>query len=338
MKNRVFLWHLLFWIVYMSIFTFIEGGYANQFREAFLIEVAYFPIRLAVIYLNYFWLMPKFLLNDKTRQYVILTILSILIASFLHRLLMFSFINELIFPGWDQGSFWQGYKFLRAGMIITSPMIFLIGLTVIYRLVDSQKKLAEISEERTKTELQYLKNQINPHFFFNTLNSLYGLALKKSDQTPNVVMKLSELMSYMLYDTDQTGVALSKEINYIKNYIELEEVRFEGRFKCNLQVDGDIDNLLIPPMILLPFVENAFKHGVNTSSEGAWINVLIRGGKKELMFEVENSIGKSSEEEKKGGLGIQNVVRRLQLLFEDNYSLNYGRSGQKYSVQLTIQL
>ncbi|MEP1097393.1 MAG: histidine kinase [Cyclobacteriaceae bacterium] len=338
MKSKVFLWHLLFWIVYMSIFTFIEGGYNNKFKEAFFIEIAYFPVRMAVVYSNYFWLMPNLLMKDRTRQYVAYTLLSILIASFLHRLIMYNYINELIFPDWDQGGFWQSYKFIQAGMIITSPMIFLVGLTVVYRLVDSQKKIAEISEERTKTELQYLKNQINPHFFFNTLNNLYGLALKKSDQTANVVMKLSELMSYMLYDTNQQSVALSKEINYIKNYIELEEVRFDNRFKCNLQVNGDIEKRKIPPMLLLPFVENAFKHGVNTLSEGAWINVIVRADENELLFEIDNSIGDYSEKEKKGGLGIQNVERRLELLYPERYQLDYEKSGSKFSVHLAIQL
>ncbi|WP_436517480.1 sensor histidine kinase [Ekhidna sp. To15] len=337
MKRRTFLWHSLFWVVYMSIFTFVEGGYSNKFRQAFFIETAYFPIRLVVVYLNYFVIMPGFLLKGRIGQYLTRTFISILIAAVFHRFVMYQYINELIFPDWDQGSFWQLYKFVQAGMIITSPMIFLIGITVVYRLIDSQKKLAQIAEERTKAELLYLKNQINPHFFFNTLNNLYGLALSKSDKTPEVVMKLSELMSYMLYDTKQSFVTLDKEIHYIKNYIELEEVRFEGRFNCNMKIEGMTEQLSVPPLLLLPFVENAFKHGVNTSSSGAWINVNLVVTKTELSFSVENSIG-LKQKSHKGGLGIKNVQRRLELLYPDKHELTFGENDNSYKVFLALQL
>lgn len=320
----------------MSIFTFIEGGYGNNFDDAFFIEVAYFPIRLIVVYFNYFKLTPNFLMKGKIRAYILFTLISVVTGSFLHRLAMHHYINALIFPDWEQGSFWQAYRFIQSGMIITSPMIFLIGLTVVYRLIDSQKKLAEISEERTKAELQFLKSQINPHFFFNTLNNLFGLALAKSDKTAEVVMKLSELMSYMLYETRRQYVTLTKEINYIKNYIELEEVRFGGRFTCDLNITGDTQ-LNIPPMLLLPFVENAFKHGVHTSSEGAWIKVVLEVDEHQLNFKVENSIG-DREEGKKGGLGIANVKRRLALLFPEKHKLKIEDQDNQYYISLTVDL
>lgn len=337
MKRKTLLWHVVFWILYMSIFTFVEGGYSNKFREAFLIEAAYFPIRMVVVYVNYFLFMPNFLLKGQIRTYILKTFISIVLATIAHRYLMYEYINELIFPGWDQGSFWQSYKFVQAGMIITSPMIFLIGITVVYRLVESQKKLAQIAEERTKAELLYLKNQINPHFFFNTLNNLYGLSLSKSDKTPEVVMKLSELMSYMLYDTKQSSVPLEKEINYVKNYIELEEIRFEGRFTCNLKVKGPFDQISVPPLLLLPFVENAFKHGVNTSSSGAWINVDVEIFDNQLSFCVENSVAVKTETTK-GGLGIENVKRRLELIYPERHKLRFSEKNDGFKVSLLLQL
>lgn len=320
----------------MSIFTFVEGGYNNQFREAMLIEVTYFPVRLLIVYLNYFFLMPRLLLKDQTRKYIIYTLGSIIMGIFIQRYCSYYYTNAIIFPDWNQGSFWQTYKFLQTGMILTSPMIFLIGITVVYRLVESQRKIAVISEERTKAELQYLKSQINPHFFFNTLNNLYGLALAKSDKTPDVVMKLSELMSYMLYETQQQFVSLSKEINYIKNYIELEEVRFEGRFTCELDMPGN-EQIAIPPMLLLPFVENAFKHGVHTSSEGAWIKVRLQMENQLLTFEVENSVG-GERNDANGGLGIANVKRRLELLFPQLHELNIYPAKDTFRILLKIEL
>ncbi len=321
----------------MSIFTFVEGGYNNRFRDAMLIEAAYFPIRLLVVYTNYFILMPRLLLNGATIRYILMTLTTIIIGALLQRWFAFYHINELIFPGWEQGEFWQLYRIVQTGMIITSPMIFLIGITVVYRLVESQRKLAEIAEERTKAELQYLKNQINPHFFFNTLNNLYGLALAKSDKTSEVVMKLSELMSYMLYDTRQSTVPLTKELNYIQNYIELEEIRFEGRFSCNVGMEGDVESVNLPPMLLLPFVENAFKHGVNTASRDAWINVIVKADRDRLSFVVENSVGEKKAETK-GGLGIENVKRRLELLYPQKHTLEYGKTEEGYKITLELNL
>jgi two-component system, LytTR family, sensor kinase len=335
MSKRTLLWHVIFWVVYMSIFTFVEGGYNNQFKEAMLLEVAYFPVRLFIVYLNYFLLMPRLLLKGETKKYIIYTLVSIIIATLVQRCLSYYYVNELIFPDWNQGSFWQSYKFLQAGMILTSPMIFLIGITVVYRLVESQRKIAEIGEERTKAELQYLKNQINPHFFFNTLNNLYGLALAKSDKTADVVMKLSELMSYMLYETQHQSVSVEKEINYIRNYIELEEVRFDERFTCNLDITGN-DKKPIPPMLLLPFVENAFKHGVHTSSKGAWIKVRLNVEEEQLTFEVENSVG-DKRNDSNGGLGISNVKRRLELLFPEKHDLNIHQAKDTFRISLRIE-
>lgn len=321
----------------MSIFTFIEGGYKNQFREALLIEMAYFPIRLLVVYFNYFLLLPKLLMQEKTKKYILYTFLSLTVAVLIHRLLMFHYINELIFPNWDQGSFWQLYKFIQTGMIITSPMIFIVGITVVYRLVASQRKITEIEKEKTKTELQYLRNQINPHFFFNTLNNLYGLALVKSDKTADLVMKLSELMSYMLYDSQQPFVPLSKEISYIKNYIELEKIRFDERFICEFDIINDVE-IEIPPMLLLPFVENAFKHGVHSSSSNAWIRVGLLVEKQHLKFEVENSVELEKDTDKGGGLGISNIKRRLELLYTDKHDLRIHRSSNSFQIVLNIEL
>lgn len=336
MSKKTLFWHVIFWIVYMSIFTFVEGGYNNNFRQALFIELAYFPIRIIVVYTNYFAFVPRLLLREHVFKYIIYTLLTVFAGTVLYRYFAFTYINPFLYPDWNQGAFLQPYRFVQSAMIITSPMIFLIGITVIYRLVESQRRIAEIAEERTKAELQYLKSQINPHFFFNTLNNLYGLALAKSDKTPDVVMKLSELMSYMLYETQHQIVPIEKEITYIKNYIELEKIRFEGRFSCELDIEN-MSHLNIPPMLLLPFVENAFKHGVHTSSKDAWIKVGLRMEGKQLTFKVANSIGEK-QNERKGGLGIANLKRRLELLYPDKYVLDIQSSEDTFLISLKIEL
>ncbi len=337
-RHKEILYHILFWVTYSSIFTFVEGGYSNKFQNAFYIEVVYLPFRLVVVYLNFFWLMPKYLLKRKIGLYMALTIFTIIIASFGHRYTAYFHTNAFIFPNWEQGDFWQAYKFLQSAMIITSPMIFLIGLSIVSKWVTTERRAELLEKEKLKAELGYLRSQINPHFFFNTLNNLYGLALQKSDRTAEVVMKLSELMSYILYEADREHVPLSKEIDQIERYIALEQIRYENRFKLDFLIDGDIDQFQIPPLLLLPFVENSFKHGVNKDSQEGWVGITIDVKESEFYFCIKNKIPvlKEKDGSDNNGLGIANTKKRLELLFPNCHSLEYTETKELFSVTLTI--
>lgn len=323
----------------MAIFTFVEGGYNNQFKTAFYVELVYLPFRLAVVYTNFFLLLPTLLHKRNLTLYVGYTFLSIIIVTILHRILMFNILNDILYPSWNQGNFWQVFKLLQSFMIITSPMIFLIGFTIIGRWVTSERKAEMLRNEKTKAELNYLRSQINPHFFFNTLNNLYGLALNKSDKTAGVVMKLSELMSYILYEADREKVPLSREIEQIERYIALEHIRYEDRFKVDLRIEGDTDNCLIPPLILLPFVENCFKHGVNKTTKDGWITILISVNELALNVIIRNTTfrGKSNSTTS-NGLGISNVKKRLELIFPNAHTLKYVEQDNIFTVELNIKM
>ncbi|MEO9484736.1 MAG: histidine kinase [Ekhidna sp.] len=333
------LWHILFWIIYTAIFTFVEGGYSNNFDISFYIELGFLPFRLSVAYLNYFWLLPRFLLNRNIVQYIFYTLICIAIAGFLHRSFMYFYLNEILFPNWNQESFPIAYKLLQSSVIITSPMIFLIGLVVIKRWVSSERKAEQFENEKIKAELDYLRSQINPHFFFNTLNTLYGLSLKKSEKTPEVVMKLSELMSYVLYDSDKDSVLLTEEIDQMERYISLEQIRYENRFHTEIEVTGDPEFFRIPPLILLPFLENSFKHGVNKSSKDGWISIRINVSQNTLMVSIKNKIFGLADQSNTGrnGLGIFNVQKRLSLIYPQKHSLLCEEQDGMFVVELTIQ-
>lgn len=335
MKKAV-IGHVLFWMIYMAIFTFVEGGYSNEFGVAFYMELGFLPFRLAVVYLNYFLLLPKFLEERKLSKYLLQTLIFVVVASFLHRAFMYFYLNDILFPNWNPKGFPQPYKLVQSAMIITSPMVFLIGIEVLLRWLESERRAEQLAGEKLKAELSYLRSQINPHFFFNTLNNLYGLAMKKSDKTPEVVMKLSELMSYVLYEADKESVPLSKELEQVERYVALEQIRYENRFEVDIKTEGDIDMLNIPPLILLPFVENSFKHGINKSAKDGWISIIVRTNG-ELNFTIRNSIPQFSEEEKSGGLGIENVRKRLELIYPDRHILVCDRGESEYIVNLTIQ-
>ncbi len=203
-----------------------------------------------------------------------------------------------------------------------------------------EAKKKAIENERLMAELNFLKAQINPHFLFNTLNNLYYLAYSKSDNTTEVIDKLSKMMRYMIYDSNHPKVLLSKEIEYMQNYISLEQLRLNNEVPVNFKVEGELENMRIAPLIFITFLENAFKHGVNNKTSEAWVDVSILLNGNECVYTVANSKQPLPQDSKEGksGIGLQNVQRRLELSYPNQYTLKVEDKENSYSVQLNIKL
>jgi LytS/YehU family sensor histidine kinase len=201
---------------------------------------------------------------------------------------------------------------------------------------DQQNKLIAESQ-RTSTELNYLRKQTNPHFLFNSLNSIYSLAHKKSDLVPDAIVTLSEMMRYMLYETDNRTVLLEKEIDYIKNYIELQKLRLNNIENININVHGDTKNKYIEPLLLISFIENAFKYGTDYKGT-AFVKIVIKIEENVLTFWVENKIENSKKDPENSGIGLSNIQNRLNLLYPNAHELNLSTTDNKYIVHLILQL
>jgi len=202
----------------------------------------------------------------------------------------------------------------------------------------NEKQKKDMENQKLGAELSLLKSQINPHFFFNTLNSIYSLAIIKSDRTPEAVLKLSELMRYIIYDTERKLVPLSKEVEYIANYIELQRLRLPDEVKVRFKTDLGNRDAFIEPLLLLPFVENAFKHGVDVE-KGGKITVIIKLSGFELNLHVENPlIEESSRIKEQSGIGMNNTLKRLKLLYDENYIFTAGPVKLNYVVDLVLKL
>lgn len=201
---------------------------------------------------------------------------------------------------------------------------------------ESQKYKDELIKERQASEIALLRSQVNPHFLFNTLNNIYSLVYSKSDEAPEAVMKLSGIMRYMLYDSNTDLVPVQKEIEYLNSFIELQQLRIIQKSFVEMKVNGSIENRTIAPMLLIPFVENAFKHGDKTRSPGILINLNIEPGK--LVFMVENYLknGGQSSNDESGGFGLENIKRRLGLLYPEKHVLSLNSNKDKYRIELTI--
>ena len=221
---------------------------------------------------------------------------------------------------------------------------FVIGLFSSFKLLwdyqKKQKQVSELEKEKVESELKFLKSQVNPHVLFNNLNNIYSYALEKSDKVPEMLLKLSEIMRYMLKDGTETMVPLKKEIKYLENFIELQKLRLEGRGDVGFSVQGDPGNYEIAPLLLVSFVENSFKHSMKTEDD-IYINIVIIIKDGELTFVARNNyadLTNTELERDTGGIGLQNVKKRLQLIYEDQHSLSIKQSADEFAVLLTLNL
>lgn len=197
--------------------------------------------------------------------------------------------------------------------------------------------MQEIKVEKLQTEVNYLRSQINPHFLFNALNNLYALTIKKSDQAPAVVLKLSELMEYMLYESDADLVPLEREINYLRNYLDLEKIRYGSDADIQLTVTGEEGRCKLPPFLILPVVENAFKHGIRKSINHTYLHIGMQITDK-LIVKVTNNKANLPTDGETGGIGLANLKKRLELLYPDKHTLTVVNGPIQFEVILKLEL
>lgn len=225
--------------------------------------------------------------------------------------------------------------------ILPVPALLLIWI------YEQWKWLQNLKSQKTAAELALLKTQINPHFFFNTLNNLYSLSIQNSEKAPQMILQLSDMMRYTIYEGQKQKVSIDNEINYLKNYIELQKIRYQKNVEIEFLIDSKIDTKIvqIAPLLFIILLENAFKHGVETVRENAFLNVQLEvnqiKNQKEIIFYIENNFDESSRqniEKTEKGIGLQNLKRRLELLYFQNYSLEIDQKENTYGVKLKIEI
>lgn len=218
-------------------------------------------------------------------------------------------------------------------------VVFLASLIKLFKhWFTMQQQNQKLINEKLKSELEFLKSQVHPHFLFNTLNSLYALTLKKSEKSPDVVLKLSEILDYMLYQSQSDFILLQNEVKLIENYIDLEKLRYGPRIRFELNISGDLEDRKIAPLILFPFVENSIKHGISKNKAEGYIELNLHADSTQLYFELKNSMpeDKSEKPDSNGGLGLKNVKERLSLVYNENYSLEINKTDNYFQVKLKI--
>ncbi|GLU45305.1 hypothetical protein Musp01_29290 [Muricauda sp. NBRC 101325] len=223
-------------------------------------------------------------------------------------------------------------------MLNLSAPIFISGLLRMYVEWRKNEDLRQVVEkEKVSSELQFLKTQLNPHFLFNSLNAIYSLSVKNSSNTSEAIISLSELMRYMLYEADKERVPLAKEIDYIKNYVQLQRLRLSDSVNVKLKISGDERDKEVPPLLFISFIENAFKYGTDYTGK-TFVNINISINQNNIVLRVENKIGVQRKQNKNSGVGLENIKNRLRLLYPNTHELNITDNGENYIVNLTLNL
>ena len=330
--------HIFFWICVFAFYTFFYGRLSNNFYYSFVHLIYTSPLYIGATYITLYIIIPKFLLKKRYKEFVISSVYMVLGVAYLEILII---ICLIVLPVNVVPLKWS------APINLDSLDIYLrlIGIYIVVFLASSikllkhwytmQKKNQQLIKEKLEAELNMLKSQVHPHFLFNTLNNLYALTLKKSDKSPDVVLKLSDILDFMLYHSNKDFVELEREIKLVNNYIDLEKLRHSDRLQIDFEIDGDTKNKHIAPMVIFPLVENCFKHGAGSTNQKSWIKLLLQISSDSLNFTAENSkINKPAE--KKGGLGLVNLRKRLDLIYPDNYELDIIETDSIFTATLNL--
>lgn len=333
--------HLLFWLVFVAFYTLLYGSFNEDYLFQLKMQLIYLPEKLIATYITLYWLLPRFLLKEKYLTFFSLLLVLLLLSGILHWAVTIYIEIPLYYP--EEGSirFWYPNKILKSATYIY-PVVVLATLIKFFKHWYNYQAATQIlAQEKLQAELKFLRAQVHPHFLFNTLNNLYALTLKKSDSAPTIVLKLSDLLNYMLYECNTDRVPLSKEIELLENYLSLEKLRYGDHLDIVFNVKGEVDQHVIAPMLILPFVENSFKHGVSGETDEAWVSIDLKIKDGLMTLKVDNSksgLETKDEQQYKEGIGLNNVKRRLELLYPDRYDLKIMDTDESYLVVLKLEI
>jgi sensor histidine kinase YesM len=333
-KKYRFIIHLVVWSA-IFLLPYIFSSENQKLKDAD--EIGFRNLNTATIflwmglfYLNAEILIPALVYSKRYLLYILSLLILFSVIMGLHGLLFPIFVPS------------HHFNFFRSSAHNTIPFLFTIMVSATYKIfldrIEADAKASERQKENLKSELSFLRSQISPHFLFNVLNNIVAMVRMKSEDLEPTVIKLSSLLQYMLYETDEEKVLLKNEVEYLQSYIDLQQMRFSS--KLNMQVNFEVKEEwhAIEPMLLIPFIENAFKHG-NGMLQNPEIRISLKVENGLLDFHVKNKYAEEeSPKDKTSGIGLTNVKRRLALLYENKHLLSIDKSNGWYSVSLQIKL
>lgn len=336
--------YVLYWAGYVLLFSLIQGFAAGDFLTAFYNELfSLFP-KIFFVLIIIEWLMDVLFFKKKLTAFIIIYISLLLVFAFMLRLIDNYIILTYFLTNWTKEPLLSTppflYNVIKLQFVVTIPF----SIKLFYYWAKEKNRVQAIHTKKMQAELQLLRNQFHPHFMFNVLNSLYAKVLSKSDDAADMVLNISSLLRFSVYELNDKAVALEKEINYLSNYISLQQMRFDKRLQLSFSITGIIENKFIEPFLMLPFIENSFKYCMNDELADGWITIFISIKEDWLTLKIENSLPqKINIDEHQSfsankGFGLINVKRRLELLYPDNHVLKISEADSSFFVSLKIKL
>ena len=328
-NKRQFFIHIFIWGILYSVILFFVYAEIKVITLKVCLRITFTAV---IFYTNYSLLVPYFLLKKKILPYLFCVVILLLISY----LIIF---NVFGFEFYDSRNLLDKRPSKFTIIIFFNSVIIIIGTIIrLYeQWIENDRINKEIEVKKNKTELESLKNQLNPHFLFNSLNSIYSLSTKKSNDTPEAVIMLSELMRYMLYKANDKKVFLKDELQYIENYIKLQHIRIAKNKNVKINIKGVISTQKISPLLFISYIENAFKYGTDFNGNTE-IEIDISVKDNELQFKCVNIIGNRSKDEESSGIGMQNTKNRLELLYPDKHWLTTIENDNKFMVDLKLKI
>ena len=341
--------HTIVWIIIFFFALYVH----NSFGGGNILLLYCFYLRTLssalIFYVGYLWLVPRYFVQNKQLAYLLILIAFILAThygtNYIDRTFLTDPVAEAKFreamkmlngkdEGPRNGDVFGFFSHLFSSLLVSG---FAVGLGVMETLKQNEKKQKELEKEKLNSELAFLKNQVSPHFFFNTLNNIYSLIGIDGPTAQDSVLKLSKLMRYLLYESEHGETLMSHEIDFMNNYIDLMKLRLSPRVELQIDFPKEFSDFSIPPLLFVSFIENAFKHGVS-HRDRSFIHLRMTIENDKINFVSENSIGKSSQpgDMQHSGIGLENVRKRLHLLFPDKHVLTVEQNETIIHVELTI--
>jgi two-component system LytT family sensor kinase len=333
--------HVLFWIVVYFFYNYFLGYGSENTEYVTRFSLFLMPATVVVSYVFLLYLIPKYLLVNKQGLFILYSIYTLIISYFFISISILYGSILLAHLRTDNSSpLTKTFLFIVLGVYFVVFIVIAIGLLMnnfksIVKNEDLKNKILQTQLQLKEQELKLLKMQIHPHFLFNSLNTIYGFALKKADEAPEMILKLSNLLDYILYQIEKPTVSLENEINHLEDYISLEKLRFHDTLQVNLMKEDKIGDVYIAPMLLIPFVENSFKHGAIVDGCLS-IHISIKRKNNTLIFDIENSL--LDKTNNSTGIGLDNIQKRLKMLYPNAHTLQIDETDHRFKVSLTIDI
>lgn len=337
--NHAVLQHLLFWsLAWYILLKLFSNSSETTSIDYIYITIFMIPVA-ASVYINILLLIPKLLSTSRYFSYFLFLLMTVAFFAWVN-MILFSDLIDYILPGYYFISYFDYDDLLKIFAAFTVITTLLELSKAWFRLAEASNRITLLEKERTEAELIWLRNQINPHFLFNSLNSLYSLVMTGSGNASAYVLKLSEFLRYSLYETSSSLVALERELQSINNFIEIQKLRLGGNVSVDFIIDGDPAGKTIAPLLFLPVIENTFKHGILPGGAKAQINISIKIYDGRILLKTENpaSLSKPKTASEMSGIGLENLRKRLQRLYPEDHTLNFEHQADTFVVKLIIPL